>query len=119
MRIKVDEDLPKAILTTLVSYGHDAVSALTQGMGGWKDSTLWQAVQTEERFLLTADKGFADIRVHPPGTHCGILLLRPEQSGIMPLVELLQRVLATYDLESLARSVAVATPHGVRIRRAR
>lgn len=119
MRIKVEEDLPKVILTTLVSYGHDAVSALTQGMGGWKDSALWQAVQAEERFLITADKGFADVRFHQPGTHSGILLLRPEQSGIRPLVELLQSVLAAYDLESLARSVAVATPQGVRIRQAR
>ena len=51
MRVKVDEDLPKAVLTIVASYGHDAASVLTQGMGGWKDPALWRAIQAEERFL--------------------------------------------------------------------
>jgi len=119
MRVKVDEDLPRAALTIVVNYGHDAVSVLTQGMGGWKDPALGRAIQAEERFLITADKGFADIRFCPPGTHAGILLLRPDQSGIKSLVELLQCVLMTCNLESLAGSVAVATPQGIRVRRAR
>jgi len=119
MRVKVDEDLPKAVLTIVASYGHDAASVLTQGMGGWKDPALWRAIQAEERFLITADKGFADIRIYPPGTHAGILLLRPDQSGIRPLVDLLQRVLMACNLESLTESVVVATPQGIRVRRAR
>jgi predicted nuclease of predicted toxin-antitoxin system len=119
MRVKVDEDLPKAALLIIENHGHDATSVMAQDMGGWKDPALWRAIQVEERFLVTADKGFADIRIYPPGTHAGILLLRPDQSGIRPLVELLQRVLVTCDLESLAGSVVVATPQGIRVRRAR
>ena len=119
MRVKVDEDLPKAALTIIVNYGHDAVSVLAQGMGGWKDPAVWRAIQAEGRFLITADKGFADIRNYPPGTHAGILLLRPDQSGIRPVVELLQRALMTCNLESLAGSVVVVTPQGIRVRRAR
>ena len=119
MRVKVDEDLPKAALTSVANYGHDVMGVLIQGMGGWKDPALWQAIQAEERFLITADKGFADIRIYPPGTHAGILLLRPDQSGIGPLIELLQRVLMSCNLESLAGSVTVATPQGIRVRRAR
>jgi hypothetical protein len=38
-------------------------------MGGWKDASLWEAVQTDKQFLLTADKGFGDIRTHPPSLH--------------------------------------------------
>jgi len=46
-------------------------------MGGWKDEALWRAVQNERRFLVTADKGFADARNYPPGAHeeycyCGL-----------------------------------------------
>ncbi|MDI6794404.1 MAG: DUF5615 family PIN-like protein [bacterium] len=88
-----------------------------QEMGGWKDPALWQAVQAEQRFLVTADKGFADIRSHAPGTHAGVLLLRPDQDGIRPVIELLERVLTSYDLEALARTVTVVTPRGIRIRR--
>ena len=90
-------------------------------MGGWKDPALWQAVQSEQRFLVTADKGFGDIRLYPPGTHAGVLLLRPDEDGIRPVIELLERVLASYDLEALealAGTVTVVTARGIRIRRA-
>lgn len=119
MRVKVDEDLPKAAVQMLRRHGHEASSVVEQGMGGAKDFSLWQAVQAEHRFLVTADKGFGDIRSYPPGTHVGILLLRPDQAGIPPVLELLERTLAAYDLEALAGAVAVVTPRGVRIRRAR
>ena len=117
MRIKVDEDLPRAALQTLRDRGYDADSVVAQGLGGLKDPPLWQAIQAEQRFLITADKGFADIRFYPPGTHAGILLLRPDQDGIRPVLELLERVLASYDLADLVRTVAVVTPRGIRIRR--
>ncbi len=118
MRVKVDEDLPRATVQMLRDRGHEAVSVTEQGMGGWKDPALWQAVQSEQRFLVTADKGFADIRFYPPGSHAGVLLLRPDEDGIRPVIELLERVLANYDLEALARTVTVVTPRGIRIRRA-
>lgn len=117
MRIKVDEDLPRAAVQMLRDRGYDADSVVEQGLGGLKDPPLWQAVQAEQRLLVTADKGFGDIRICPPGTHAGVLLLRPAQDGIRPVLELLERVLASYDLEVLARTVAVVTPHGIRIRR--
>ncbi len=86
-------------------------------MGGWRDPDLWQAVQAENRFLITADKGFADLREHPPGTHGGVLLLRPSEDGIGPTVGLLEEVLAATGLDDLAGCVTVATPQGLRIRR--
>jgi predicted nuclease of predicted toxin-antitoxin system len=119
MRIKVDEDLPNAVVRNLREEGHDAVNVLEQGLGGAKDAALWQVVQAENRFLVTADKGFADIRYHAPGTHAGVLLLRPDEDGIRPLIELLRRVLENYDLDALAETIAVVTPRGIRVRRAR
>ena len=55
-KIKVDEDLPAAITRMLKAGDYDAVSVLEQNMGGLKDPPLWQAVQAEGRFLITADK---------------------------------------------------------------
>ena len=118
MRIKVDEDLPRAAAELLLVRKFDTATVAEQGMGGFKDAALWDAVQTEQRFLVTADKGFGDIRSYPPGTHAGILLLRPDEAGIRPLLHLLEQVLAAYDLEHLLGAVAVATPRGLRIRRA-
>ena len=117
MHLKVDEDLPPIAAEWLKSKGHEASTVVEQGMGGWPDAQLWQAVQTDQQFLLTADKGFADIRVNPTGTHQGILLLRPDEDGIRPILSLLRLVLDSVNLETLVGTVAVATPRGLRVRR--
>ena len=117
LKITVDEDLPRQAVKILSENGYDAVSVVEQGMGGWKDPQLWIAVQSAERFLVTADKGFGDIRVYPPGKHFGILLLRPDEDGIRPVIELLQQVLNSCKLEDLGGTVTVATPRGIRMRR--
>lgn len=119
MRVKVDEDLPKAAVQMLQRRGHEALGVVEQGMGGTKDPDLWRVVQAERRFLVTAGKGFGDIRSYPPGTHQGILLLRPDQAGIRPVLDLLERVLTNYELEALGGTTVVVTPRGVRIRRAK
>ena len=119
MRIKVDKDLPKPAVQILRDQGYEVASVVEQGMGGLKDPSLWRAVQAERRFLVTADKGFADIRSYAPGTHAGVLLLRPDQGGVRPVMELLERVLSSYSLDDLAETVTVATPRNIRIRRAR
>ncbi len=117
MRIKVDEDLPTAATRLLRAQGYEASSVLEQGMGGWKDPVLWAAVQAEQHFLVTADKGFADVRTYPPGTHQGVLLLRPDLDGIRPILELLERVVAAYDLTALQHTLTIVTPRAIRIRR--
>jgi predicted nuclease of predicted toxin-antitoxin system len=100
MMVKLDENLPAEAAELLVQAGHDAKSVRDQNMGGWKDTPLWEAIQAENRFLVTADKGFADIRLHPPGTHAGVLVLRPDNDGIEPLVSLLLAVLRSTPLEA-------------------
>jgi predicted nuclease of predicted toxin-antitoxin system len=117
VRFKIDEDLPLAVTALLKLSGYEDVRTVReQGMGGWKDPALWQALQEEGRFLITADKGFADLRSHPPGSHAGVLLLRPDSDGIGPVVELLRQVLISTDLNSLAGSLAIANPRGLRVR---
>jgi hypothetical protein len=65
LKITVDEDLPRQVVQILQGHGYDAASVIEQGMGGWKDPQLWIAVQSEERFLVTTDKGFGDIHANP------------------------------------------------------
>jgi predicted nuclease of predicted toxin-antitoxin system len=118
LQIKVDEDLPRQAVQLLQEHGYDAASVIEQGMGGWKDTQLWNAVQNERRFLVTADKGFGDVRVYHPGKHFGILLLRPDEDGIRPVIELLHQVLNSYPLQDLVGTVTVANARGIRMRRA-
>ena len=34
------------------------------------------AATSERRLIVTLDRGFGDIRLYPPGTHAGVLVLR-------------------------------------------
>lgn len=118
LKITVDEDLPRQAVQLLREHGYDAASVIEQGMGGWKDSQLWIATQKDQRYLVTADKGFGDIRAFPPGKHYGILLVRPDEDGIRPILDLLKKVLDSYNLEDLVGATTVATPRGIRLRKA-
>lgn len=117
IKIKVDEDLPRLAVAILREHGYDAANVIEQGMGGWKDPQLWEAVQAEKRFLITADKRFANIQIYPPGKHPGVLLLRPDQDGIRPLMALLERVIQAYQLDELKGTITVVTPRGIRVRK--
>ena len=118
MHIKVDEDLPQAVAQKLRAAGYEASTVLEQKMAGWKDPDLWRAVQAHRQFLVTADKGFGDIRTYPLGGHGGILILRPTEDGIRPLMELVEQVLSSVpDFSTLEGLLAIASPQGLRIRR--
>jgi len=119
VKIKIDEDLPKALARILQEHGYIAETVFQEGMSGWKDQVLWKSIQEEQQFLITADKGFGDIRAYPPGTHCGILLLRPDRDGINPVTKLLESVLEKYNLSVFAGATTVATPKGIRVRHKR
>lgn len=108
--VKVDEDLPRAAGEVLREHGHDTASVIDQGMGGAKDPALWKPVQEESRYLITADKGFADVRTHPTGTHTGLSLLRSNEDGLRPVVHLLSKVLRFHTLDDLAGGITAAPP---------
>lgn len=115
MKIKVDEDLPRSVIELLRQRGYDPVDVLEEGLGGQPDEDVWGAAQREGRFLLTGDKQFVDIRLHPPGTHAGVLLLRPDLENREAFCELLRGVLNVTILEDLDGQVAVASPRGLRV----
>ncbi|MCS6919217.1 MAG: DUF5615 family PIN-like protein [Fimbriimonadales bacterium] len=116
MHIKIDEGLPNSCLTLLRARGYQASSVAEQGLRGAKDSELWSVVQAHQYFLITADKGFGDIRQYAPGTHRGILVLRVAKEGAQEYAALLESVVDKIDLASLAGTVAVASQRGLRIR---
>jgi predicted nuclease of predicted toxin-antitoxin system len=117
IRIKVDEDLPKAIAVLLRQAGHDALTVPQQGLTGTQDVKLWPIVQAERRMLMTADVPFADIRRHPPGTHRGVVLLRPESESRSSYLRLCELLLKSKPLEELIGTVTVVTETKIRVRR--
>ena len=115
--VKLDEDLTPLVAAPLVAAGHEVRTVPGQGWGGMADDELLRRVAGERALFVTADKGFGDIRAYPPGSHAGIVLLRPAGENLLSYRGLVEQLLTRYDLDALAGALAVVTPHGVRIRR--
>lgn len=115
--VKVDEDLPGTVAEAIRKAGYDAATVHQQGMAGYPDDRLWEAVQAEGRLLVTADKGFADLRLHPPGAHSRVVLMRLPQESRRAYVALTMQLLAAIDLARLVGCVCVVTPDRLRVSR--
>jgi predicted nuclease of predicted toxin-antitoxin system len=76
MKIKLDENLPAGLVESLADLGHDVDSVPQEALAGQPDSRVWDAAQEAQRFLVTQDLDFSDVRRFAPGTHQGILLVR-------------------------------------------
>jgi len=117
-QVKIDEDLPRQVVDLVASRGYDATTVVGQGWQGMSDDELWPRVQHEGRWLITADKGFADLRLHPAGSHAGVILLRATEESRRAYLELAAIALDRIKLDELAGAVVVVTYRAVRIRRA-
>jgi Domain of unknown function (DUF5615) len=82
LKIKVGEDLPKAVAESLCKVIPDALTGVDEGLSGTLYANPWDTTQREGRFPITGDKAFANIIKFPPGTHHRVLLLRPNENGI-------------------------------------
>ena len=76
MRILVDENIPRITVQELRALGHDVHDVRGSERQGIFDDELWSFAQSEERMLVTTDKGFSE---HRDKKHRGILIVRLRQ----------------------------------------
>lgn len=117
MRVKLDENLPSSVADVFREHGIDAVTVHEEGLAGRDDSIVFAAATSEDRMLFTLDRGFGDIRVHPPGTHPGIVVFRLRDDSTPAVVTAVRRLLAQHDLAEFTGSITVVHAHVLRIRR--
>ncbi|HWR98848.1 MAG TPA: DUF5615 family PIN-like protein [Candidatus Methanoperedens sp.] len=117
MRIKLDENLPARLATSLASLGHDTDTVISEGIQGADDPTVWSAAQKAGRLLITQDLDFSDLRRYRPGTHYGVLLVRLREPGRQALYARVLALFQKVDSEEMARSFCVLTDSKFRIRR--
>ena len=117
MKIKLDENLPATLADDLTRLGYDCDTVMEEGLKGQPDSRVWDSVQREQRFLITQDLDFSDIRKFRPGSHAGILLVRLAIPGRQVLTNRLRQIFTTENVESWNRCFVVATERKIRVRR--
>ena len=67
--------------------------------------------------VFTLDRGVGDLRHYPPGSHAGVVVLRPTSQDPVTVIELVDRFLTTYSLDDLHGCTIIVEPDRVRIRR--
>jgi predicted nuclease of predicted toxin-antitoxin system len=76
VRFKIDENLPREVVTMFEGAGHEAATAGDQHLSGADDENLVMTCRRESRVLVTCDLDFCDAREYPPHLHAGIVVLR-------------------------------------------
>jgi predicted nuclease of predicted toxin-antitoxin system len=117
VRLKLDENLPEDARAVAVELGHDADTVRSEGLSGHDDIVVIEAVRREDRFLITLDRGFGDIRRYPPGTHPGIAVMRVESQDASTLMESVRGLVARDVIEDLRGCLAIVGPRLIRVRR--
>ena len=116
MRLKLDENITVDARTLLAAFGHDVDTVADEQLVGRPDPDVLAAAVGDGRALVTFDLGFGDPRSYPPGTHCGVILLRLRDQQPGNVVTVLQRLAEHHNLDELTGCVVVITERLVRIR---
>lgn len=117
MRIKLNENLPASLKSTIEKLGHDVDTTQHEGLSGSSDRELWEAAQKDRRFLITQDLDFSDIRRFAPGSHQGLLLIRLRSPDLRSLTERVTELFRGNDSADWPGCVVIATDRKVRVLR--
>lgn len=117
MNIKLDENMPFRLAGILTDLRHQTDTVPQESLAGCNDTEIWEAAQKAGKFLITQDLDFSDVRRFIPGTHYGLLLVRLRDPGREALVQRVQAVFQTEDVESWEGCFVVVTERKIRIRR--
>jgi predicted nuclease of predicted toxin-antitoxin system len=105
VRLKLDENLPDEARLTAASLGHDVDTVIDEGLGSAGDPDVLAAAMREQRFLVTLDRGFGDVRRYPAGSHPGIAVIRADHQDADTITPMVRSFLSNEQLgEDLNRA---------------
>lgn len=116
LRVKLDENMPVDAAPLFRAAGHACDTVYNEGLAGAPDPAVAAACGAEGRVLVTLDLDFGDVRTYPPGTHPGIVVLRPRSPDRDSVLALVRRVLPLLATEPVAGCLWVVDPERGRIR---
>jgi predicted nuclease of predicted toxin-antitoxin system len=118
MKVKLDENLPLQIASSLRRFGCDVHTMPEEGLSGCNDTDLCCAAQREGRTLITQDLDFSDRRRFAPGTHQGIVLIRLRSPSRLRLVERVEEIFRNEAVSTWTGCFVVVTEQKIRVRKA-
>jgi predicted nuclease of predicted toxin-antitoxin system len=115
VKIKLDENIPIGIAADLSALGHDVQTVYDEKLVGKPDRVVWDAVCFEQRFFITQDMDFSDIRLYAPGTHPGILLVRLQKPGKNLIRSEIVRIFKNEAISSWQRAFVILSDAKIRV----
>jgi len=115
MNIKLDENIPHSLTDDLKALDHSPDHVKDEKLTGHPDRDVWERAQKEDRFFITQNLDFSDIREHPPGTHSGLLLVRLRIPGRKALRDRILQVFQSEPVTDRSRKFVVLTEMKLRV----
>lgn len=84
MRVKLDENLGRAIAQIFREAGHEVATVQDQGFGGIHDEALYERCRQEGRCLVSLDLDFSNVLRLLPDPTAGLAVLRPADGRRSP-----------------------------------
>lgn len=116
MRIKLDENLPRAVRERLETFGWDVHDVHEEALAGAVDQLVQEACEREDRVLITLDKDFADTRRYNPGASPGVIVLRPPNQSIVGTLQCLDGAIRALAALPIRATLWIVEPERLRIR---
>jgi predicted nuclease of predicted toxin-antitoxin system len=116
LRFKLDENIPVDAAPLLHAAGYDCHTVYDEQLAGAPDPDVAAVCRTEGRVLITLDLDFSDVRAYAPGTHAGIIVLRPRTPDRDSTLALIERALSLFASEALTGCLWVVDAERVRVR---
>jgi predicted nuclease of predicted toxin-antitoxin system len=117
VRIKIDESVSRHVADVCAAFGYEADTVYDEDLVGQPDSVVLGVATRADRILLTTDRGLGDVRFYPPGSHRGIIVLRPDRADGPAIIQFIRSFLDEYALEDFRDCVVIVEPKQVRVRR--
>ena len=117
MKIKLDENMPQSLVLALARLGHEIDTAMSEGLTGLNDAAVFAASQAAQRFFVTQDLDFSDLRRFAPGTHHGLMLIRLRSPGAARLHARVTSAFTMYPADELRGCFVVVSDRKIRVRR--
>jgi len=118
IRFVIDEDMPRSTARVLAEKGFECLDVRDCGLRGKSDKEIFEFAQKEGAILLTGDMGFSNIFLFPPGSYCGIFIVRyPNEISTVELNREILKAINELNEDDFKGNLVILTPGRIRIRR--
>jgi predicted nuclease of predicted toxin-antitoxin system len=119
LHLLLDQNIPGEVARWLREKRPDwkITSAKEAGLNGQPDEQVFRWAQASQAIVLTYDEDFADARLFPLGSHCGVVRLRVWPTTTEATEAALDRMLTQVPEADLPGSLVIIDREKIRLRR--